>query len=126
MAMPTGNGENPQVYRQWTIDDPQNWQFANRLRRRRVYQHGFPGLSTSKNQGAVPLGAYERRKGASNCRTFVVPSSVEFSASKTRLISKLHVHTYFVKKPAGGHHQQQAARALGNPYRSHTSNFKAH
>ena len=22
MAMPTGNGENPQVYGQWTIDDP--------------------------------------------------------------------------------------------------------
>ena len=31
-------------------------------------------------------GAYERRKGASNCHTFLVPSSVEFSASKTRLI----------------------------------------
>ena len=25
MAMPTGNGENPEVYRQWTIDDPQNY-----------------------------------------------------------------------------------------------------
>jgi len=29
--MPTGNGENPQVYGQWTIDDCQNWLFANRL-----------------------------------------------------------------------------------------------
>jgi len=28
MAMPTGNGENPQVYGQWTIDDCQNWLFA--------------------------------------------------------------------------------------------------
>jgi len=53
-AMPTGNGENPQVYGQWTIDDPQNWLFASRLRRQRVFQHGFPGLSTSKNQGTVP------------------------------------------------------------------------
>ena len=47
MAMLTGNGENPQVYRQWTIDDPQNWLFANRL----VYQHGLPGFV---NQGTVP------------------------------------------------------------------------
>jgi len=37
--MPTGNGENPQVYEQCTIDDPQNWLFARR--RRRVFQHGF-------------------------------------------------------------------------------------
>jgi len=51
MATLTGNGENPQVYGQWTIDDCQNRLFANR--RRRVYQHGFPGLSTSKNQGTV-------------------------------------------------------------------------
>jgi len=33
MVMLTGNGENPQVYGQWTIDDPKNWLFANRLRR---------------------------------------------------------------------------------------------
>ena len=31
MAMPTENEENPQVDGQWTIDDPQNWLFANRL-----------------------------------------------------------------------------------------------
>ena len=31
-------------------------------------------------------GAYERGEGVSNCHIFVVPSSVEFSASKTRLI----------------------------------------
>jgi len=31
MAMLTGNGENPQVNVQWTIDDYQNWLFANRL-----------------------------------------------------------------------------------------------
>ena len=43
-------GKSPSIW-QWTIDDCQNWLFANRLRRRRVYQHGFPGLSTSKNQG---------------------------------------------------------------------------
>ena len=54
MAMPTGNGENSQVYGQWTIDDSQNWLFAKRLRRQRVYQHGFSGLSISKIQGTVP------------------------------------------------------------------------
>ena len=32
-------------------NDSQNWLLANRLRRQRVYQHGFPGLSTLKNTG---------------------------------------------------------------------------
>ena len=54
MAMLTGNGEKPQVYGKWTTDDLQNWLFANRVRRRRVYQHGFSGLSASKYQGTVP------------------------------------------------------------------------
>ena len=36
---------------QWTIEDSQNWLFANRLRRWRVCQHGFPGLLTSKRTG---------------------------------------------------------------------------
>jgi len=31
MAMPTGNGENPQVYGEWTIYDLQKWLFADRL-----------------------------------------------------------------------------------------------
>ena len=32
------------------------------------------------------MSAAKRHKGASNCHTFVVPSSVEFSTSKIRLI----------------------------------------
>ena len=61
------------------------------------------------------MSAAKRREGASNCHTFVVPSSVEFSASKTRLIRKAACsHPYFVKKPTGGHHHSR--RALGNPY----------
>ena len=28
--MPTGSWENPQVYGQWTIEDSENWLFANR------------------------------------------------------------------------------------------------
>ena len=43
----------PQVYGQWTIEDSENWVFANRLRRRRVCQHRFPGLSISKIQGTL-------------------------------------------------------------------------
>ena len=61
-AMMTGNGENPQVYGQWTIDDPQNWLFANRLGRRRVYQHGFPGLSTSKTRVLCHLQQVENKR----------------------------------------------------------------
>ena len=49
--MPAGNWENPQVYGQWMIEDSQNWLFANRLRRRCVYQHGFPGFVNFKNTG---------------------------------------------------------------------------
>ena len=43
----------------------------------------YPPCANSKN--VVP-GAYECREGESNCHTFVVLSSVEFSASKTRHI----------------------------------------
>ena len=28
--MLTGNGENPQLYGLWTVEDYQNWLFANR------------------------------------------------------------------------------------------------
>jgi len=28
MPMPTGNWENPQVYRHWTVEDSKNWLFA--------------------------------------------------------------------------------------------------
>ena len=41
------------VYGQWTIDDPPNWLFAYSLRRRKVCQHRFPRLSTSKLQGSL-------------------------------------------------------------------------
>ena len=61
MPMPTGNRENHNVYWQWTIENFQNWLYllAKRLRRRRVYQHGFQvchlkntGLSTTLNAAA--------------------------------------------------------------------------
>ena len=50
------------------------------------------GISTSMSKYILNcvykelMSTEKRRKGASNCHTFVVPSSVKFSASKTRLI----------------------------------------
>ena len=58
-------------------------------------------------------GAYERREGASNYRTLFVPSSLE-SRALNSAENEQHVHTYFVKKPAGSHHHSR--QALGNPY----------
>ena len=65
-------------------------------------------------------GAYERREAARRsvklpyivCPILCRISRPEFWL-KTRLIRKQHVHTYFVKKPAGCHHHSR--RALGNP-----------
>jgi len=36
MAMPTGNGENPQFYGQWTVEDSQNGLYAKSLQRQRI------------------------------------------------------------------------------------------
>ena len=66
--------ENLQVYGQWTIEDSQNWLFANRLRIRRVYQHGFPGLLT--NYHLNELGCdYSRVRSSVNKHTKFTTSS---------------------------------------------------
>ena len=52
--MPIGNGKNPQFYGQWTVDDPQNWQFVKSLTRQRTLSAWIPSLSTLKVQGCIP------------------------------------------------------------------------
>ena len=51
MPMPTGNGENPQFYGQWTVWDSQNWLRAKSLARQRNLSAWIPGLSTFKVTG---------------------------------------------------------------------------
>ena len=83
---------------------------------------GSRGRGQQSDQFTHPVvtGGYEHHEGVSNYPILFVPSYmyVESRRSefwlKTRLIRKLHVRTYFVKKPAGGHYHSR--QALGNPY----------
>ena len=54
MPMSTGNGENPQFYGQWTVQDSQNGLWAKSLRRQRILSAWIPGLLTLKIQGSLP------------------------------------------------------------------------
>ena len=58
MPMPTGNGENPQFYGQWTVEDSQNGLCAKSLQRQRILSAWIPGLLTLKIQGSVPLWSH--------------------------------------------------------------------
>ena len=54
MPMWTGNGENPQFYGQWTVQDSQNGLCAKILPRQRILSARIPGLLTLKTQGYLP------------------------------------------------------------------------
>ena len=54
MPMPTGNGENPQFYGQWTVWDSQNGLCAKIFRKQRILSAWIPGLLTLKIQGYLP------------------------------------------------------------------------
>ena len=49
MPMPTGNGENPQFYGQWTVQDSQNGLLAKILQRQRVLSAWIPGFVDLQN-----------------------------------------------------------------------------
>ena len=54
MPMPTGNGENPQFYEQWTVEDSENWLYAKSFTRQKSLSAWIPGLSILKVQGSQP------------------------------------------------------------------------
>ena len=53
MPMPTENGENPQFYRWWTVENSQNGMCAKSLQRQRILSVWTQGLLTLKIQGSV-------------------------------------------------------------------------
>ena len=53
--MLTGNGENPQIYGQSTVQDSQNGLCAKSLPRQRVLSAWIPGLLTLKNRVTATL-----------------------------------------------------------------------
>ena len=54
MPMPTGNGENPQFYGQWTIEDSQKLTVHDKFNKTKKLSAWIPDLSTSKVQGSLP------------------------------------------------------------------------
>ena len=54
MAMPARNGENPQFYGQWTVEDSKNVLCAKSLPRQRILSAWNQGLLTLKIQRNVP------------------------------------------------------------------------
>ena len=59
MSMPTGNGENPQFYGQWTDEVSQNGLCAKSLQRQRILSAWIPGLLTNTGFSATLIGICE-------------------------------------------------------------------